>query len=567
MNSPKGKNKTRAGRPRALFGREAEATGKSENAETVMSSFSLSHPLARRIHYHPDMPKTNPAYTELCAHLRSVGHLGSISALVSWDQETYMPEAGAHMRAEQSSLLAALIHERLTETRVGDWLAACEADADLMKPGSVTAANIREMRCDYNKRTKLPASLVAELAATGSRAQHVWKDARQKSDFKMFAPWLDKMFELQRQKARCYGVPDGGELYDALIDEYEPGVTAREIAGVFGPLRDQLSALVRAVSESKKKVNTSCLTLKIEPQAQHAFGQDVLRAMGFDLNAGRLDTTAHPFCSGFAAGDTRLTTRYRDEKFTDALFGTMHEGGHGIYEQGLPKADVGKKHGVFGQPLAEAISLGIHESQSRMWENFVGRSREFWTWAMPIAAKKMSPKFKKFSVDQMYAAVNTTTPSLIRVEADEGTYNMHVMIRFEIERALLSGDLKVKDVPGAWNERYDSFLGVKVPDDRRGCLQDVHWSFGLVGYFPTYTLGNLYAAQFWEKINKDLPSLKKDMSKGKFLELRDWLNDKIHKHGRRYRAAELCRKVTGKDLSAEPLLRHLRAKAQAVYGV
>ncbi len=513
------------------------------------------------------MPKTTPAYDALCAHLRSVGHLTSIAALVSWDQETYMPPKGAPMRAEQSSLLAEITHQRLTDPRVGEWISACEADATLNKKGSVTAANIREMRRDYDRRTKLPSSLVAELAETGSRAQHVWKDARAKSDFKMFAPWLDKMMALQRQKAQCYGVPAGGELYDALIDEYEPAVTAKEIAAVFGPLRKDLTELVKQVAAAKKKVNTSCLTLKIDPAAQHAFGQKVLEAMGFDLEAGRLDVTTHPFCSGFGAGDTRLTTRYRDEKFTDALFGTMHEGGHGLYEQGLPKSDPGKKKGVFGQPISEAVSLGIHESQSRMWENFVGRSREFWTWALPIAAKTMSPKFKSFSVDQMHAAVNTTTPSLIRVEADEGTYNMHVMIRFEIERALLSGDMKVKDVPAAWNDRYADFLGIKVPDDRRGCLQDVHWSFGLVGYFPTYTLGNLYAAQFWEKINQDMPGLKKDMTKGKLLDLRDWLKDNIHKHGRRYTAAELCKKVTGKNLEAGPLLRHLRSKAQAVYGI
>jgi carboxypeptidase Taq len=510
---------------------------------------------------------TTPAYDQVTAHLRSVGHLGSISALVSWDQETYMPPAAAPMRAEQSSLLAEVIHQRLTDTRVGEWLAACEADANLMKKGSATAANLREMRRDYDRRTKLPSTLVAELADTSSRAQHVWKDARAKSDFKMFAPWLDKMMALHRRKAECYGVPAGGEFYDALIDEYEPGVTAREIAAVFGPLRSELTTLVKQVAGAKKKINTSCLTLKIDTAAQHAFGQKVLEAMGFDLQAGRLDVTTHPFCSGFGAGDTRLTTRYRDEKFTDALFGTMHEGGHGLYEQGLPKADVGKKKGVFGQPISEAVSLGIHESQSRMWENFVGRSCEFWTWALPLAAKTMSPKFKSVSVDQMYAAVNTTTPSLIRVEADEGTYNMHVMIRFEIERALLSGDMKVKDVPSAWNERYADFLGVKVPDDRRGCLQDVHWSFGLVGYFPTYTLGNLYAAQFWEKILNDMPSLPKDMTKGRLLDLRDWLNDKIHRHGRRYTATELCRKVTGKSLSAEPLLRHLRRKAAAVYGI
>ena len=260
--------------------------------------------------------------------------------------------------------------------------------------------------------------------------------------------------------------------------------------------------------------------------------------------------TTHPFCfRAFAPGDTRLTTRYRDEKFTDALYGTMHEAGHGLYEQGLPKGPSGKKPGYFGQPLRTRFSLGIHESQSRMWENFVGRSKPFWKWAHPLIVKHLSKKFDKWSAKDFYAAANTTRPSFIRVEADEGTYNMHVMIRFEIERALLSGQMSVKDVPAEWNKRYKDYLGVDVPDDRRGCLQDVHWSFGLIGYFPTYTLGNLYAAQFWETIQEALPDLNKQIAKGKFLELKEWLNTNIHRHGRRYLAAELCKRVTGKELS------------------
>jgi carboxypeptidase Taq len=289
--------------------------------------------------------------------------------------------------------------------------------------------------------------------------------------------------------------------------------------------------------------------------------------LGFDLSAGRLDVTTHPFCSGFAPGDTRLTTRYRDEKFTDALYGTMHEAGHGLYEQGLPKSAQGKKPAYFGQPLGEAISLGIHESQSRMWENFVGRSKPFWKWAHPLIVKNLSKKFDKWGAKDFYAATNTVNPSFIRVEADEGTYNMHVMIRFEIERALLNGQMSVKDVPAEWNKRYKDYLGVKVPDDRRGCLQDVHWSFGLIGYFPTYTLGNLYAAQLWETINEAIPDLNKQIAKGKFLELKTWLNENIHRHGRRYMAADLCKKVTGKELSADPLMRHLTEKAEAVYGI
>jgi carboxypeptidase Taq len=359
-----------------------------------------------------------------------------------------------------------------------------------------------------------------------------------------------------------------GERYDALVNEYEPGVTAREIEAIFTPLRQRLAGFIAELAGSTRKPSDKPLHAKIEPERQHKFGQFILEACGFDLNAGRLDVTTHPFCSGMAPGDTRLTTRYRDEKFTDALYGTMHEMGHGLYEQGLPKTAVLDGSGLlFGNPLADAISLGIHESQSRMWENLVGRSREFWEWALPHAKKILGPGLEPYSVDDLYRAVNIVTPSLIRVEADEATYNMHVMIRFEIERALLSGDMKVKDVPGVWNRAYKDYLGIDVPNDAKGCLQDVHWSFGLIGYFPTYTLGNLYAAQLWETIRGQITDLDRQIRSGQFLALKAWLNDNIHRHGRRYRAADLCKMVTGHPLSADPLLRYLEGKLRPVYGV
>jgi carboxypeptidase Taq len=511
------------------------------------------------------------AYTELCTLQRECASLGAVGQLLNWDQETYMPHGAACNRAEQQALLAGIVHERRTSARVGELIARCEQDRDLAG-NEVVVANLREMRRDFDMATKLPGSLVEEIAKVTSLSQEAWKIARERNDYPAFAPWLERVLGLMRRKAECYGVPSGGELYDALLDEYEPGATARQIEGVFTPLRKDLTDLVRAVGEktgAKKgrvKIDTRCIEERVDPALQHEFGLRVLRTMGFDLDAGRLDVTTHPFCSGIAPGDTRLTTRYRGEKFTDALYGTMHEGGHGLYEQGLPKCGEGDAS-LFGQPLAESISLGIHESQSRMWENFVGRSRQFWKWAVPVLRKQFGKKFKKYDADDFFAATNTVRPSLIRVEADEGTYNMHVMVRFELERAILAGSLKVRDIPGEWNARYKDYLGVDVPDDRRGCLQDVHWSFGLVGYFPTYTLGNLYAAQFWEKINADMPGLGKQIAKGKMVGLRDWLREHIHKHGKRYRASELCRIVTGRPLESAPLLRHLRSRAEAVYGI
>ena len=505
---------------------------------------------------------TTPAYDQLRAHARETGVLNAVEALLGWDQETYMPSAGAASRAEQSSALAGIIHERRTDPKLGDLIAACEADSSLMgDEASPEARNVREFRRTYDKKTKLPTSLVAELARVGSQAQEAWKAARAADDFKAFEPWLVKMMDLTRQKAECYGVPAGGELYDALVDDYEPGATAAEIEAVFTPLGERLSGLVRDLLEQGTAPSDAPLATKIDATRQHAFGMKVIEALGFDTKAGRLDVTTHPFCSGLAPGDTRLTTRYRDEKFTDALYGTMHECGHGLYEQGLPKGE------HFGEPLGDSISLGIHESQSRMWENFVGRSREFWEWALPHAHSMLGSGLEKFGVDDMYRATNTVERSYIRVEADEATYNLHVMLRFGLERSLLRGDLAVKDLPGVWNERFEALLGVPVPDNRRGCLQDVHWSFGLIGYFPTYTLGNLYAAQFWEKINQDIPDLSAQMRKGEFAALLSWLREQIHSHGQRFRAGELCERITDKPLSADPLMRHLEGKLRPVYGL
>ena len=507
----------------------------------------------------PTSPPLHPAYQELCQRLRSVKVIESVGALVSWDQETYMPERAADFRSDQMSEVSAIAHERATDPRIGDLLAALQSQPEFKDASTPQAANLREIRRDFDLAIKLPTDLVAELAKVGSQAQEAWKHAREASDFKAFQPWLERMMDLTRRKAQCLSTSSTPELYDALLDQYEPGAKASEIQAVFRPLADRLAGLIKAIGASAHVPTDAPLKITFDPAKQHELGQLILKAMGFDFAAGRLDTTTHPFCSGMAPGDTRLTTRYRESHWTDALYSTLHEGGHGLYEQGLPKLGP-----VFGTPLTDAISLGIHESESRMWENFVGRSREFWRWLTPIA-KDHSPALNQFSEDHLYAAVNLVRPSLIRVEADEATYNLHVMIRFELERALIAGDLPVKDLPGEWNARYKQYLGVNIPDDRRGCLQDVHWAFGLIGYFPTYTLGNLYAAQLWETINAQIPTLSADMARGDFTKLKAWLNTHIHAHGKRYRAAELCQMLTGKPLTADPLMRHLEAKLKPLY--
>ncbi len=505
---------------------------------------------------------TSTHYTALTSLVREASVIGSIGSLLGWDQETYMPAGAAPARAEQASVMARIHHERRTAPRIADLLGACESDPALTEPGSETAANLREIRRDYDKATRVPGDLVAELARCGSEAQDIWKHARAKSDFAMFAPALARTLDLTRRKAECLGVPAGGELYDALLDEYEPDARAAGIEAVFNPLRERLSAFIAEVAESGTPPARDFMARPVPVGRQHRFGQSVLEAMGFDFTAGRLDVTTHPFCSGMAPGDTRLTTRYSEDNFADALTSTMHEGGHGLYEQGLPK---GGPHA--GTPLAGSVSLGIHESQSRMWENFVGRSGAFWRWALPLANAHSDGAFADVSAERITAAMNTCTPSLIRVESDEPTYNLHVMIRFGLERALIRGDLSVADLPGAWNEQYRKLLGVTVPDDRRGCLQDVHWSFGLIGYFPTYSLGNLYAAQMWEAINERIPDLDAQMSRGEFGALLAWLRENIHRHGRRYTAGELCERSTGKPLSADPLMRHLERRVKPAYGM
>ena len=500
-------------------------------------------------------------------HLAGVQTLESVGQLVSWDQETYMPPKAAGFRAEEMATLSSLIHERKTSGRAKELIAAAEEWARANGDDEISAM-VRESKRDFEKASKLPGDLVSELAEVGSRAQEAWKGARKANDFKAFQPWLEKMIALTVRKAECYGVPDGGELYDALLDEYEPNARAAEIEAVFTPLADKLSGLVSELLENGTAPDLAPRKAHVPEAAQHAFGLRVIEQMGFDLKTGRLDTTTHPFCEGLAPGDTRLTTRYDDHYFMGALYGTMHEAGHGVYEQGLPKVgEDGEPSDVYGTPLSESRSLGIHESQSRGWENFVGRGRAFWEWAKPVADGYFGDGFREFSAEDVYRAANVVERSYIRVEADEATYNLHVMLRFGLERAMISGDLAIRDLPGAWNERFKEMLGVEVPDDARGCLQDVHWSFGLMGYFPTYTLGNLYAAQFFEAIRAETPDLDDRIATGDMSAVLDWSRKHIHLLGRRYTASEMCEKATGKALSAEPLLRHLEGKLKPVYGI
>jgi carboxypeptidase Taq len=504
--------------------------------------------------------KSSTAYDELLDIVREAGLLSGSAQMLAWDQEVLMPPRGVEYRSRQIAQLARLHHERFTDPKVGELIAACEADGDLMRdPQSPEAVNVRELRRDYDRKTRLPASLVEEEAELASLGQHVWKDARAKTDFEAFRPTLERIIELVRRKADHYGWPSDAEPWDALAEDYEPGCRAADVAVVFEPLRDRLRTLIADLTSSATKPSNAFNELRLSVDAQRRFVRFVAESIGFDFDRGRLDVSTHPFCSGSHCNDVRLTTRFAESNVNDALGSTMHEAGHGIYEQGLLAEHT-------GTPMGTSVSLGIHESQSRMWENQVGRSRAFWDWCSPRLGEFFGDSVDGLTPDEVYGAVNIVKPDFIRVEADEVTYNMHIMVRFEIERELMSGTLKAADIPEAWNARYRDYLGLEIPNDAVGCLQDIHWAGCSVGYFPTYTLGNLYAAQLFDQAREDMPDLLEQFGRGEFDGLRAWLNEHVHAHGRRYPAADLCEVVTGKPLSHEPLMRHLEGKIRPLYG-
>jgi carboxypeptidase Taq len=496
------------------------------------------------------------AYEELIRRSRERALLASCSALLGWDEQTYLPRGGSSYRGDQMALLAGLHHERGTDPRVGELLEAVEASDLVAELGSPESANVREWRRGFDRVAKLPHTLVEELARTTSIAQQEWVEARKASDFNKFRPWLVSIIDLKRQEAACLAA--GGDLYDALLDDYEPGAKGKELAALFEALRRDLVPFVASIAESGKGSKAGALEGDYPIDRQKIFGEMVASVVGFDFERGRLDTTAHPFCSGIGPGDTRITTRFDPRDFASAFFGILHEVGHGLYEQGLDPSH-------YGTPMGEAVSLGVHESQSRLWENGVGRSKAFWEHWLPQARRFFREPLHAVGLDAFHKAINRVEPSLIRVEADEVTYNLHILIRFKLEQALIGGDLSVDDLPAAWNERYREDLGVTPPDDAQGCLQDIHWAAGLVGYFPTYTLGNLYAAQLYARADADLGGLESQFARGDFAPLLTWLREKIHRNGQWYRAADLIRLATGAALDHRPLVQTLKAKYGPIY--
>ena len=499
----------------------------------------------------------------LQGHFRPFAHLNSAVSLLSWDQETYMPSGGGQARAEQIATLQGLAHERLTapetEELLGQWM-----DLKTGQPlrniagelDDVTLALLRETWRDYHKAVQLPNDFVCRLAHTCSLAQQVWAEAKTRNDFASFLPHLKQIVDLKKEEVTYRGAAT--HPYDALLDLYEPGVTTASLTALFGALKAKLVPLLNRILESPVRPSEEILKRGYERERQLELGRAILTAMGYDFGCGRLDVSAHPFTTSFHSTDVRLTTRVSEEDFTGSIFSCIHEGGHGLYDQGLPAA-------YYGTSLGEAVSLGIHESQSRLWENCVGLSRPFWQHFYPLLRRTFPAQMQDVTLDALYTALNRVFPSFIRVDADELTYNLHILLRFEIERDLMEDRVRAEELPALWRDKMQAYLGIVPPTDREGVLQDVHWSIGAIGYFPTYTLGNLYAAQFFDQAKREMPDLIEHIAAGDLIPLKQWLNDKIHRWGRLYTADELVRRVTGEPLTLAHFMSYVEDKYAEIY--
>jgi carboxypeptidase Taq len=496
------------------------------------------------------------AYRDLLHRSRQTALLGSCVELLGWDEDTYMPRGGVENRATQLAFMAGLQHERATDPRLGELLAALESSDLVRDPLSVEAVNIRHLRRAYARSSRLPRRLVKELARVSSLSVQEWAGARHHDDYARLQPWLEQLIVLKRAEAEAIGYQTAP--YDTLLDEYEPDARSEDIAQLFAVLRPELGQLLSAVLGSKRRADVSLLHGEFPLDRQRTFAEMVAGAVGFDFQCGRLDETPHPFFSTIGPGDCRISTRYHPHYFGDGFFSMLHEVGHGLYEQGLDP-----EH--FGTPMGEAVSLGMHEAMARMWENTVGRSRPFWKHFFPLARRIFHEELAEARLDRFYFAVNHVAPSLIRVQADEITYNLHIMLRFELEQALLSGSLSAADLPAAWDEAHQRYLGVTPDNDADGCLQDGHWAAGMFGYFPTYTLGNVFAAQLFSHVSAALPDLDRQLGRGKFAGLLTWLRETIHRQGSRYTPTELLRRATGSAPDPQPLLRMLRTKYGELY--
>ncbi len=490
-------------------------------------------------------------------HLAPIIDLRAAAAVLGWDQETYMPRGAIEARAAQLGTLGRLAHELFVADETAELLAAAQKEVEGMEYDSDEASLVRVAERDFEKATKLPSELVAELARASSLAQQAWQEARSEADFGRFRPHLEKLLELSVQKAEALGYEE--HIYDALLDEYEPGMTKSEVESVFDRLRSDLVPLAMAIVAVDREKHSFLLS-SYDIQSQWDFGVAIMRDFGFDFERGRQDRSAHPFTTTFSINDVRVTTRIHEDFLPAGLFGSLHECGHALYEQGI------SAH-LERTLLAGGASLGVHESQSRLWEILVGRSREFWTHYYEPLQERFPGHLGDVDREQFYRAINKVEASLIRVEADEVTYNLHIMMRFDLEIDLLEGRLEVADLPEAWNAKAEEYLGLVPADDAEGVLQDIHWSLAAFGYFPTYALGNLMSVQLFDRAKDEIRDLDNQIGRGEFGELLSWLRDKIHRHGRKLTANELLERAAGSKLSEGPWLEHIRRKSSDLMGV
>ena len=498
----------------------------------------------------------NETFERLREKLALVSDLNHAAAVLAWDQETYMPPKGAEARAQQLATLSKLAHEFFTSDEIGELLEQLEPQVRDLPYDSFEASLVRVTKRLYERERKIPTELVEQLARATSLGTEAWKQARKESNFSLFRPHLETILDLTIQKAEALGYED--HIYDALLDLYEPEMKTSHVKTILDDLREKLVPIVAAIREAPSP-DDSFLKREYDEQKQWDFGLLIIKDFGYDFERGRQDRSAHPFTISFSVNDVRITTRIQKDFLPTGLFGTLHECGHALYDQGLdPQLE--------RTPLASGASLSVHESQSRLWENLVGRSRPFWEGYYPKLQETFPAQLGDVELERFYRAINKVEPSLIRVEADEVTYNLHIMLRFELELQLVERKLPVSDLPEVWNAKMKEYLGVEPPNDALGVLQDIHWSGGAIGYFTTYTLGNLLSAQLFQSAQQDIPDLIEQIRSGRFQELLGWMREKIHKHGRKFPPMELVRRATGKELEAESYLEYIRGKYSEIYG-
>lgn len=497
-------------------------------------------------------------FDELRRRYEEVAALGAAGALLGWDQNVFMPPGGAAARGKVQSVVSEVAHLKFTAPETGALITEVYDWAQAKGLESFEASFLRAVKRDYDHEVKIPAVLVKEFSLASTASFEAWHKAKQASDYSIFAPHLDKILELSRLKAEALGYAKSP--YDALLDMYDPGLNREKLDKVFAELAAGLTPVIKAINERADRVSSEPFKGDFDLPAQLRLSEDILKAMGYDFSRGRLDQSAHPFSTGIVAPhDARITTWTQRDWLPASVYGSMHEGGHALYEQGFPAE-------FAFSPLASGASLGVHESQSRFWENLIGRSRPFAAWALPLYRKHFPGKFDKYSAEDLYRAANRSEASLIRVEADEVTYNLHVALRYEIETRLLDGGLKVKDAPEFWNAKMQEYLGVKPSKDSEGILQDVHWGFGMIGYFPSYTIGNLISAQLFAALRKDLPDLDARIEHGDFAPVLAWLRRTVHAKGRTLLPEDLLQEAIGERLSVAPFVDYIKTKYSGLYG-